>query len=104
MTRAFRARKLIMAEMEWQLGIGKGRQVLISRSVSPFCLLQGVLRPWWQQSSSHQVQIGQRKQRQGPNGVLVQAAIANLGKAPQPLDDMEGKLAAGAAARAAAVD
>src|SRR5208282_1829791 len=93
-----------MADMEWRLGIGKGRQVLISRSVSPFCLLQGVLRPSWQQSSSHHVQIGERKQRQSSDSILVQPAVTNLSKAPQPLDHVEGELAASAAARAAAVD
>src|SRR5260370_28996751 len=93
-----------MAEMEWRFGDWKGCPVRISRSASRFCLLQGVLCPWWQQSSSHEVQIGQREQRQCPDRVLVQPAVANLGKAPQALDHVEGELAAGAATRTAAVD
>ena len=36
--------------------------------------------------------------------VLVEPAVSHLGKAPQALNHMEGKLAAGAAARGAAVD
>src|SRR3974390_2387057 len=61
-------------------------------------------RPLRQKSSSDHVEVRQGKHRQGTHRVLVQAAVAHLGKAPQAFDDVEGMLTAGAPARAAAVD
>src|SRR5208283_5635698 len=54
---------------------------------------QGELRPARQQSSSHQVQIGQRKQGEAARRVLGQATITHLGEAPQPLHHMESMFA-----------
>jgi hypothetical protein len=107
MTDAFRARNSIMVGMEQmkrQLVTGKEREMRIWRLVSRFGGLQGATSPAWQQPSPHEVQIGQRKQRIDTRRVLGQAAVTNLGKAPQAFDDVEGELAAGATARAAAID
>src|SRR3989337_1918407 len=73
-------------------------------SNSKFSSSQGVLRPWRQQSPSHEIQIRQSERGKGAHRVLVQPAVAHLGKAPQTLDDVEGKLAEGTLAGAAAVD
>ena len=55
---------------------------------------QYALRPSWQQPSPQHVEVGQRECGKGPHRVLVDAAVAHLGKAPQALDDVEGMLAA----------
>jgi len=57
-----------------------------------------------EQSSPQHVQVRQRKGREQPRGVLGQAPVAHLAKAPQSLDHMKGMLAARPGARADAVD
>src|SRR6476646_685152 len=57
-----------------------------------------------QQQPSHQVQVRQRKQRQRPHRVLVQAPIAYFGEAPQVLDDLKRVLPACAMTRTRAID
>src|SRR5688572_25656160 len=65
---------------------------------------QSAIGPLRHESSSHHVQIRQREHRQSAHRVLVDAAVANLGKAPQTLDDVKRMLAARTRSRAAAVD
>src|SRR6185295_3428427 len=65
---------------------------------------QGIARPARHQSSAHQVEIGQGEHGKGTHCVLVDAAVAHLGEAPQSLDDEERVLAKGAPARTATVD
>src|SRR5439155_23215020 len=66
--------------------------------------LQGAICPGRQEFASHQVQIGQREYREGARCVLDDAAIADVGKAPQALKDMERVLTARAGSRTAAVE
>src|SRR2546428_12684053 len=54
-----------------------------------FVRLQGAICPRRHEFASHHVQIGQREYREGARCVLDDAAIADLGKAPQALNDME---------------
>src|SRR3982751_6951753 len=65
---------------------------------------QGELRPWRQQSSPHEVQVGQGKDGKRPRRVLGQTAVTNLGEAPQSLHDVKGVFAAGATARSCPID
>ena len=51
-----------------------------------------------------QVQIRQAEHREGPSQVLSQPAIPHHREAPQALDDQDGGLPSGAAARSALVD
>lgn len=57
----------------------------------------------WRQRSSPFDEIGQRQHGEGAIGVLGQAAIANLGKASQALDDQERVFDLRADARLAAI-
>src|ERR1700726_3684763 len=59
---------------------------------------------WRQQSTPQQIQVRQRKGGVQPRGVLGQAAVANLAKAPQALDHMEGMFDTGPSSGAPAVD
>jgi len=70
----------------------------------PLSRSQDTLCPWWQQSSSDEVEIGQGEHRQGAHGVLVDAPVAYLRKPPKALDHVEGVFAASATARTASVD
>src|SRR5438034_9040002 len=54
-----------------------------------FVRVQGAICPRRHEFASHHVQIGQREYREGARCVLDDAAIADLGKAPQALNDME---------------
>src|SRR5262249_3877544 len=65
---------------------------------------QYALRPSRQQPSPEHVEVGQGERGKGPNRVLVDAAVAHLGKAPQALDDVEGMLAPSPSARTGSVD
>src|SRR5512144_1964629 len=104
MTRVFRARNMVMIEMDGRFGRRKALSAVISGSRASVRRLQRVLRPSWQQSSSRQIQIGQREQRKDAYRVLDQTAVAHHGETPQPLHHAEGKLATGTVARAAAID
>src|SRR5437016_12812141 len=93
-----------MIEIGGRLRCGEAVSAATS-AVAPgiFCL-QRVLRPSWQQSSSHQIQVGQCKQRERSHRVLEQTAIAHHRESPQPLHYAESKLATGAPARTTAID
>ena len=73
------------------------------RSNSKFSSSQDVLRPWRQQSSSHEVQVRQREHGEQACRVLRQSPVAHLGEAPQLLHDTKGMLAASPSCRAQAV-
>src|SRR5258705_11455765 len=49
---------------------------------------------WRQQLAADEVEIGEREQAEGARQVLGDAAIADLGKPPQPLHHVERVLAA----------
>ena len=59
---------------------------------------------WRQQSSSQQIQVGQREGGEQPRGVLGQAAVAHLGEAPQALDHVKCMFHAGPGRGATTVD
>ena len=65
---------------------------------------QGAPRCWRQQLAADQVEVGQREEAEGARQVLGNAAIPDLGKPPQPLDDVERVLAAGAGPRPRPID
>src|SRR5262245_36883204 len=76
-----------------------------SRGADPsFFHSQDTLRPARQQPSPQHVEVGQGERGKGPNRVLVDAAVAHLGEAPQTLDDVEGVLASSTSARTGSVD
>src|SRR6516165_6432584 len=91
-----------------EMGNGfRGRDWLGRDSKAIFSLprhSQCELRPARQQSSPREVEIRQREDGKHPRSILGQAAEANLGEAPQPLDHMKDMLAACPATRACAVD
>src|SRR5438132_875628 len=60
--------------------------------------------PWREQRTARLVEIGQGKHSLCPREVLGQAAVSHFGEAPQLLDHPKGMLAAGAGARACAID
>src|ERR1700722_14367069 len=65
---------------------------------------QGVRPLRGQQSSPHQIQIGEREGGVQSRGILGQAAVANFAKAPQTLHDVKDMLDAGPRSRATTVD
>src|SRR4030095_16679875 len=56
-------------------------------------------RLWWQELAADQVEGGQREEAEGARQVLGEAAIADLGEAPQALHPVERVLAAGTGPR-----
>src|SRR5260370_37825467 len=65
---------------------------------------QGVRPLRRQQSSSHQIQIGERERGVQSRSILGQAAVANFAKAPQTLHDVKDMLDAGPRSRATTAD
>src|SRR5260370_23497612 len=70
----------------------------------PRAPLQPPRRPRREQAVTHHIEIGEREERKGPRRVLCQPAVAHLGKAPQPLHDVEGMLTPHPDARARPID
>ncbi len=58
----------------------------------------------WQQLAADRVEVRQREQAEGARQVLRDAAVADLGESPQPLDHMEWVLAAGTGPRPRPID
>src|SRR5258706_9427026 len=89
---------------KWETTGSGARCGLVSRS---FCIdspSRGATPLRRQQSSPQQIQVRQCEGGMQPCGVLRQAAVANLGKAPQVLDHVEGVLNTGASGGATAVN
>jgi hypothetical protein len=63
-----------MVEGQQLLGFRSGGKAAFAPGVATFGGSQGELHPWRQQSSSHEVQVGQREQRLDARCVLEQAA------------------------------
>lgn len=57
------------------------------------------LRALRRQSMAEEIEVGERKRRESPRGVLRQAAVSDLREPPQPFHDVERMLAAGPDAR-----
>lgn len=60
--------------------------------------------PWRPQSAPQESGVCQGKGCEQAGGVLRKPPVAHLGKAPEPLDHMQGVLAAGAGLGAQAID
>src|SRR5882672_1306129 len=93
------------------LRLSRRRSTSSSRSVSPAGpgslgsrYSQDAPRRWRQQLAADEVEIGEREQAEGARQVLGDAAIADLGKPPQPLHHVEGVLAAGPGPRPRPID